>query len=298
MSGRWDPERFYREREHYERAGGHTLQERDVVDKGHGRYFEEHDRFHEDRNRPSGAGRGHFDLDDRYGARPRPPPMAAERGGMGRGPMEDDHFGGGRGRVEEETVKVYFEDDRPSRARREPIIFDDDRQSPSRSALVPARSGGQRVRRQSIHLERDYTPPPSTRALPSRPKFIRRQSSLDTFDRRPLPRYGDQEDYKPIVTVPVPLPRRRRSPVRRFEEREYEEIRIPEPDFYVEDQRDVREVSTREYRFKSSDFEEPEEPIRRGKTRMPRRLVEKSAIDMLGYPFEEEVLDSQSTMFG
>ncbi|KAI9795098.1 MAG: hypothetical protein M1816_000120 [Peltula sp. TS41687] len=305
MSGRWDPERFHREREHYERSGGHVLEERDVVDKGRGRYYEEHDRFHEDSPRPRRG--GHLDLDDRYDGRSRaspipsePPrsrasPIPSERGGMGRGPMDADRFPPPRGRFEEEKVKVVYEDNRPSRDRREPIYFEDfDRlDSPSRSALVPTRSGGgQRTRRQSIHIERDYvSPPPPSRALPSRPKYIRRQSSLDTFDRRPLPRYGDQEDYRPPVTVPVPLPRRRRSPVRRFEEREYEEIRVPESDYYVEDQRDVREVSTREYRFKSSDFEpeEPQETTRRGKTRMPRRLVEKSAIDMLGYPFEEEM---------
>lgn len=290
MSGRWDPERFHRERERYERAGGHVLEERDVVDRGRGRYFEEHERFHEDQPRPR---RGQLDLDDRYDGRPRAPPIPSERGGMGRGSIDDDRSsGGGRGRFEEEKVKVYYEEDRSGRARREPIFFEDvDRvESPPRSAIVPVRSGGsQRARRQSIHIERDYVSPPPTRTLPSRPKYIRRQSSLDTFDRRPLPRYGDYEDYKPTVTVPVPIPRRRRSPVRRFEEREYEEIRIPESDYYPEEQRDVREVSTREYRFKSSDFDEPEETTRRGKTRMPRRLVEKSAIDMLGYPFEEEV---------
>ncbi|KAF2844580.1 hypothetical protein T440DRAFT_409883 [Plenodomus tracheiphilus IPT5] len=149
-------------------------------------------------------------------------------------------------------------------------------------------------------------------ARPQRPGYIRRQSSLDTFDRRPLPRYTELErhEYRPPANVPIPLPirERRRSPPRRFhEEDDYEEIRFDDRDGRGREREGYREVEvhrekSRVRRSKSvakstrsssmSSFEEIQ-PSRatwgkRGKTRLPKRLVKKQAVIELGYPFEEE----------
>lgn len=97
----------------------------------------------------------------------------------------------------------------------------------------------------------------------------------------------------------------------RFVERDYEEdIRVAEPDYYGdEDFRGYREREVSTVRRRRADSEVPEfkeeifkeevlevkeeEPFpRRGKTKMPRRLVNKMAIIELGYPFEEEVSQS------
>ena len=131
------------------------------------------------------------------------------------------------------------------------------------------------------------------RRNPPRPGLIRRQSSLDTFDRKPLPRYPREPPE--IIAIPT-SGRRRRSPPRY--ERDFEEIRIAEPDYYGDEEfrgYKEREVSTIRRRLgepeERESFEvEEEEPFpRKGKTRMPGRLVNKRAIVELGYPFEEEV---------
>jgi len=147
-----------------------------------------------------------------------------------------------------------------------------------------------------------------------RPQIIRRQSSLDTFDRRPLPRYGDEY----YIPADVPLRVRRPEPPRdRVREREFEEIRYRdlEPDAYdeYEDIRIRRErsrgprrvsvsasrasKSVRSASSSSSSFEEVEAVEekkeiligKRGKTRMPKRLAHRQVIIDLGLPFEEEV---------
>lgn len=134
------------------------------------------------------------------------------------------------------------------------------------------------------------------RRAPPRPGIIRRQSSLDTFDRKPLPRYPREPPE--VIAMPAPG-RRRRSPPRY--ERDFEEIRIAEPDYYGDEEfrgYKEREVSTvRRRRAAEPEFEEresfeveEEQPFpRKGKTRMPGKLVNKRAIIELGYPFEEEV---------
>lgn len=139
---------------------------------------------------------------------------------------------------------------------------------------------------------RDY----EAKRAPPRPGIIRRQSSLDTFDRKPLPRYPREPPE--IIAMPAPG-RRRRSPPRY--ERDFEEIRIAEPDYYGDEEfrgYKEREVSTvRRRRAAEPGFEERESfeveeeaPFpRKGKTRMPGKLVNKRAIIELGYPFEEEV---------
>lgn len=160
---------------------------------------------------------------------------------------------------------------------------------------------------------------PARSARPARPQYIRRQSSLDTFDRRPLPRYGDVEkierneyhEYRLPPNVPIPLPireHRRRSPPRRFrEEDDFEEIRYDDRGGRGREDESYREVEvsrekSRVRRSKSvakstrsssiSSFEEIQ-PSRatfgkKGRTRMPKRLVKKQAVIELGYPFEEE----------
>lgn len=65
-----------------------------------------------------------------------------------------------------------------------------------------------------------------TRNVP-RPGLQRRQSSLDTFDRRPLRRY-EQDEYRIPPGVPIPLPRRRspsRGPPGGWYEEEFEDVR-------------------------------------------------------------------------
>lgn len=96
----------------------------------------------------------------------------------------------------------------------------------------------------------------------------------------------------------------RRSPSRqppvRYE-RDYEEIRIAEPDYYGDDNyHNIRErdVSGSTDRYAVSRYEENyqepavvEKPFpRRGKTKMPSRMVDRAAITALGYPYDEEVI--------
>lgn len=168
-----------------------------------------------------------------------------------------------------------------------------------------------------------------------RPGLLRRQSSLDTFDRRPrrFDRYEDYEQDREYFRPPAPpapvirqrerereevyIPRRRTPP--RYQEMDYEDIRIAEPDYYGDEEfRKYREREwvmgrrrrsnehsrsrshSRSRGARSSEREVIKEVIeekvpeekpfpRRGKTRMPKRLVHEKAIIELGYPFEEEV---------
>ncbi|KAJ9368050.1 hypothetical protein DTO282F9_3347 [Paecilomyces variotii] len=132
-----------------------------------------------------------------------------------------------------------------------------------------------------------------------RPGLLRRQSSLDSFDRPP--RKFD-EYYRDSYRVPVtPLrPPRRPSPPRFAERDYYEDVRIADPDHYGDEEyRDIRErertverrrprsdETLRERMVREVEIEKPYP--RKGKTRMPRRLVHTRAILELGYPFIEE----------
>ncbi|KAK7706503.1 hypothetical protein SLS57_009613 [Botryosphaeria dothidea] len=222
----------------------------------------------------------------------------------------------------DERERFYDDDILDRRPGRRPEFLNREEPSPAEvasRALAP-------YRRKTV-VERDLSPPARR---PTRPGMLRRQSSLDTFDRRPLRRYEerDREEWRPPANVDIPLPIRRRSPSRRrrspprdrYREDDFEEIkyRDAEPE-YREDYREVeirREKSRArksrrsdrsersESRFRapssksssssSSSFEEirevspPPLPGKKGKTRMPKRLVHKSAIIQLGYPFEEE----------
>ncbi|KAE8453655.1 hypothetical protein EG329_009166 [Mollisiaceae sp. DMI_Dod_QoI] len=240
-----------------------------------------------------------------------------------------EDFGRGRGRERERSVDEIYE-------RRGPRGFEEDRYE-RRDYYEDDRDYG-RPGRGSVTIEKErererdfYEPEPPRRA--SRPTFLRRQSSLDTFDRKPLTRFVDREEYgpparyRPEVRVspltPIPLPRTRAlPPPRRFAEREYyDEIEIAEPDYYGDERyrgypervrereiiRKKRRSRSRESRAShsvrgsvrsssvasssSSDttaISVRSEFPKKGKTRMPARLVSKRAIIDLGYPFEEE----------
>lgn len=168
---------------------------------------------------------------------------------------------------------------------------------------------------------------PQRPQAPPRPGLLRRQSSLDTFDRRPLRRYdyNDRDDFRsrtpaPPPVIPIPVPPSR-SPPRysrpRYADRDYEDIRVAEPEYYGdEDFRAYRErewtrqrsrprsrprsrqrsrQSSRRRSASSSSSETQVEEVktktypRKGKTRMPKRLAHTRVLFDLGYPFYEEV---------
>ncbi|KAK4868347.1 hypothetical protein LT330_007069 [Penicillium expansum] len=130
-----------------------------------------------------------------------------------------------------------------------------------------------------------------------RPQLIRRQSSLDTFDRIPRRKMEHLEarDSGPRAPrVPVVAPPHHHPSPGRYREREvYEDIRIAEPDYYGDEEfRDIRDRDMVDRRRRSSStirrhHEEKPYP-RKGKTRVPRHLAHIHAIMDLGYPFKEE----------
>ncbi|KAF2877654.1 hypothetical protein BDV95DRAFT_559743 [Massariosphaeria phaeospora] len=224
--------------------------------------------------------------------------------------------------LEKERFHEHDHFDRGPSRRRDDLFEDYTPSEVANRALAPYR------RKSIVEKEVEIAP-----RRPARPGYLRRQSSLDTFDRRPLPRYGELErdEWRPPANVPIPLPirERRRSPPRRFQEEDFEEVTYREsgpPEPKREEYREVevrREKSTtRKSRSRapsrsvahsiapsvahsvahsvaqsgrsssSSSFEEVE-PARssfgkKGRTRMPKRLVKKQAVVDLGYPFEEE----------
>ena len=122
------------------------------------------------------------------------------------------------------------------------------------------------------------------------PRLLRRQSSLDTFDRIP------RRKMEPAPRPPrMPPPMRPRPPSGRYREREvYEDIRIAEPEYYGDEEFrefEERETMTRHRRSSSAARRRHEEKPypRKGKTRMPRKFVHVHAVLDLGYPFKEEV---------
>jgi hypothetical protein len=139
-------------------------------------------------------------------------------------------------------------------------------------------------------------------------------------DYGPPARYRDP--LPPPTLTPIPLPRTRGlPPARRYERDYYEDIEIAEPDYYGDEgfrgypervrerevirkrrtSRDSRRShsvrgSVRSSSVSSSSSEETVVSVKnefpkKGKTRMPGKLVNKKAIADLGYPFEEDVSD-------
>ncbi|WEW59567.1 hypothetical protein PRK78_005041 [Emydomyces testavorans] len=164
-------------------------------------------------------------------------------------------------------------------ARRPDRDYDDEHLVSSSGALVP------------VQQRRHASPAP-----PRKPKLLRRQSSLDTFDRAATRlasdyyRY-DRDDYGPPV-IPVAVPRKH-SP---SSESYFESIRIAEPDYYGDEEfRSIRERDRsvprgRRYTLREEIVKEKvERPYpRRGKTRIPRHLIHPHALADLGYHYEEE----------
>ncbi|KAL2175062.1 uncharacterized protein P884DRAFT_279699 [Thermothelomyces heterothallicus CBS 202.75] len=184
-----------------------------------------------------------------------------------------------------------------------------------------------------IEKERYRSPSPEPPRRPAA-RLIRRQSSLDTFDRKPARRYWERElerdeygpparrdDYRVPPYVDIPLPRAKAlTPPRRYGERD--EIHVACPHRYKEDDlhaypgrvretevirtrrrtrsRDSKGTSrrgqSRSSSRSSSSSSESRGTIRtsrseypkRGKTRIPARLVSKRALIELGYPYVEE----------
>lgn len=238
-----------------------------------------------------------------------------------------------RQRVRERSVDEIYERDR-----RGPRVFEDERVE--RRVVYDDEPRFERERRESrptvtIEKEREREVYRDERDRPpARPAFLRRQSSLDTFDRKPMTRYVERDireereeydryDARPGPLIPVPIPRTRAlPPPRRYERDYYDEIEIAEPDYYGDDyyrgyperirEREIirtkRRSRSRESKSESKSHRsssrassssssssvstttisvKPEFP-KKGKTRMPARLVSKRAITDLGYVFEEE----------
>lgn len=140
------------------------------------------------------------------------------------------------------------------------------------------------------------TPHERPRAVSPPPRLVRRQSSLDTFDRIPSRKMMDDYNYRPREPV---TPSLRHSPPRRSDDVYYEDIHIAEPDYYGDEElrgfRDREPVRSSRHRRSSSRVSErlDEEPFekpypRKGKTRMPKKLVHPRAILDRHYPFEEQ----------
>ncbi|KAK1755518.1 hypothetical protein QBC47DRAFT_422748 [Echria macrotheca] len=215
------------------------------------------------------------------------------------------------------------EDDILIRERRQ-VRYDDEPKFPRRR-LSP---DSEFERRLMIQRERErYRSPSPPRRRPGPP--LRRQSSLDTFDRKPTRHFerdfsppSRRDDYRIPPNVPIPLPRSKALPPPRvYAERErefYEDIQISDPhrfgddDFHpperVREKEIIRERRRRSRsrssrgtsrRSRSSSTSSSStsggttitarsEYPKKGKTRIPARLVSKRALIEIGYPYTEE----------
>jgi hypothetical protein len=285
---RWDRDRF----ERYARRGPAPVEERETF------RFTEHDR----------PGRQDIHIEERID---RGPPPRRERD-----VFAEDSYGPAA---------------RPRRSDRE-LFGDRDPRELADLQVAPYR------RKSIVDREFEFR---ETRNAPRPGGLQRRQSSLDTFDRRPLRRF-EQDEYRIPPGVPIPLPRRRspsRGPPGGWYEEEYEDVRrrdySPQDSYRdVEIMREksvhrrrgnrsrarsdarssttkrsgrttrssssssssssrssVTQVSRHSKHSKHSRHGSPSPPKigKKGKTRMPKRLVRTEAIINLGYPFEEEV---------
>ena len=294
---RWDRARFEQMRRGGGGGGGGSISGSSARGRGddHEHFrFEEHDRFP--------GGRRDVDIhEDR--TRRGPPVMERERF------HEDERF------------------ERPHRRAPSELFHEPSPSEVANQALAPYRRRSVIDKDINIDIDINERRPAPPRARPARPQYVRRQSSLDTFDRKPMPRYGDVEryekyethEYRPPANVEIPLPirQRRRSPPRRLQEEDnFEEIRHDDRSARGREREEYREVEvhrekSRVRRSKSvaakstrsssiSSFEEIQPPRatwgKKGKTRLPKRLVKKQAVIDLGYPFEEEVCHNNSSL--
>ena len=244
-----------------------------------------------------------------------------------RGRNDDDRYymRGGQGRNERGDPRRSYDDDINVRARSSQYDYEP-RYERERDSAAGAGREPDRGMTMERERERDYRSP-----SPRRPSFLRRQSSLDTFDRRPLHRFYEREEYgpparrddyraPPYTDIPLP-PSRGLPPPRQSRERiHYEDLDDLPPEHIHE--REV--VRSRERRDRSRDRSRESratkvsrsrtvrsssktskttsrsssssggttiisEYPKKGKTRVPARLVSKRALIDLGYPFIEEV---------
>lgn len=286
------------------------------------RFMFEHDRErdHHDRHGDREMHETRFEEDDRYirrGPRLRQPERLRER-------SVDDRF-------ERRFAAARLRDDQVMIQDRR--VYEDERyrRGPRPCSPSPGPAETDFDRRVVIERERIASPSPSP---PRRPgQLLRRQSSLDTFERerdhrrryydRPPPR---RAEYRAPPYVPIPLPRARALPPPRYVERDLDEISVSDPFHYGDDEfhayhpERVREreivrtrrrnrsresrshhgssvrSSSRSSTTTSSSMSSSattatvkSEYPKKGKTRIPQRLVSKRALIDLGYPFEEEV---------
>lgn len=227
-----------------------------------------------------------------------PPPRAADRydeADYYASPHHREYSSDRRPQYDERDVLYYEERDRfsPPTQSRGPTRYWEEPRETSSQAMVPIREQERdRGFEIDIRTRERIQSPESSHGRPRRPQFIRRQSSLDTFDRKPMPRYGDRVHEEVIA---IPTGPRRRSPPRYHDH--FEEIRVADPDRYGDEEfRGYREREiSRVRRPEREEFIEEREHIierdefpKRGKTKMPIRLINRKAIIQLGYPFEEE----------
>ncbi|ROT42553.1 hypothetical protein SODALDRAFT_319205 [Sodiomyces alkalinus F11] len=297
------------------------------------------DRFAYERDRyPDDRPPRFDDRDDDYYSRPPPPAPRAPRERSAesysrsyRGSFDDDFV---RDRRHYDPEPRYPPRREPEREFDRRVVFEKERDVDLRSP----------------------SPPPARRPN----VLLRRQSSLDTFDRRPPPlhflekdhvreEYGpparrddfrhEREDYRrdreefrapPYVPIPLPRSRTREPPPNR---RHYDEIQVADPGHYGDEEfrtmpipmpmpmperlkerevyRDSRRrrgrdrsresrttraysassrsssTSTRSSSASGGTMIRNEYP-KKGKTRIPARLVSKRALIELGYPYTEE----------
>lgn len=244
--------------------------------------------------------RSRFEEDYRYAERP-PPGIAVQERPYSRGPPARFNDERERDRIFQDT----FHENRPKRRTDRELFGEVDPRELAQMALTPYRPREQEFDR--------FAPPP-------RPGMIRRQSSLDTFDRRPAgPRY-DREEYRMPPYTPVPLPIRKPD---HYDEYHYHNHH-PEHENYreVEIKRE-RSVHRRGGRGRSKSHKSSKAPStkapstvrssssssssssslesasrvsssperrvgKKGKTRMPKRLVHRDALHDLAYPYDEE----------
>ncbi|GAB7355895.1 hypothetical protein MBLNU459_g6543t1 [Dothideomycetes sp. NU459] len=206
------------------------------------------------------------DLDLAYGDEPPPQRWDRERfERFQRQPEERETFRFSerdRGGRQEIRVEDRIERESPAPARRfeERDIFREERYGPPARIRRSDRElfGGEDpreiaerslapYRRKSI-VERDVE---FREVARPRPGLIRRQSSLDTFDRRRPVRY-EREEYRLPPNVPIPLPRRRSpSRTRGFRDDEFEEIRYRDASPHRDDYREMEIMRERTVRKRS-----------------------------------------------
>lgn len=248
------------------------------------------DRFDNFGRGPPGPPRGGFEEDIRITER-----TAA--------PVQERPYSRGPPRNVEERERIFqdtFNDGRPRRRTDKELFGEVDPRELAQMALAPYRP-----------REPEYDP---YAAPPPRPGLLRRQSSLNTFDRRPAgPRY-DREEHRMPAYTPIPLPIRRPE-----EDYYYEHHHHPDENYREVEIKRERSVHRRRGRAKShksskapstkaastvrsssssssssSSYEEsrvstsPPRVGKKGKTRMPKRLVHRDALHDLAYPYDEE----------